>query len=133
MPWKGCGQKRALLKLSLAWVICCCLSGSVYNRSLDNDQVTLLFDEVVPQPPEDLPVLELEFSYVMQEGLDGFYRSTYHCKFGLLNCSGTSNGNDGAGQPFLLHRCHHAWRLVAVVRPVLLLLCQPVARHDSVH
>lgn len=51
-------------------------AGSVHNTT-DYQQVILLFDEAVPATPEHHVVLVMEYSYTLQEGLDGFYRSTY--------------------------------------------------------
>jgi len=50
--------------------------GKVLQTNEQLQQVILQFPEAVPQPPLQ-PVLLLEFSYNLQEGLDGFYRSSF--------------------------------------------------------
>ena len=52
------------------------LAGSVRSSNKTSQQVILQFPQVVPMHGQ-VPVLRLQFSYPLQEGLDGFYRSSY--------------------------------------------------------
>jgi hypothetical protein len=75
-----------------AW--CCCVpaGGISSNSSRRHQQVILQFPAALPLPPLQ-PVLRLEFSYPLVEGLDGFYRSSFigkqsqvHLLHSMLQC-----------------------------------------------
>lgn len=55
---------------------CHCVTGSVRNVSKQFEQLILQFAAAVPPSPMQ-PVLVITFSYTLQEGLDGFYRSSF--------------------------------------------------------
>jgi hypothetical protein len=55
---------------------CCVHAGTVRSSNKTSQQVILQFPQAVPVQPS-VPVLRLQFSYKLQEGLDGFYRSSY--------------------------------------------------------
>ena len=52
------------------------LAGSIRSSNKTSQQVVLQFPQALPKQPQ-VPVLRLVFSYTLQEGLDGFYRSSY--------------------------------------------------------
>eukprot|EP00775_Hariotina_reticulata_P008601 gene8601-8782_t len=52
------------------------VTGKVHHTDEQLQQVILQFPEAIPQLPLQ-PMLLLEFSYNLQEGLDGFYRSSF--------------------------------------------------------
>jgi hypothetical protein len=54
----------------------------VYPSSKEYQQLVLHFDKALPLAPVK-PVLQLNFTYTLQEGLDGFYRSSYIGKQGM--------------------------------------------------
>lgn len=51
------------------------IPGTLYNAT-EYEQVVFKFNEAVPLAPADV-TLRIEFSYELQEALDGFYRSSY--------------------------------------------------------
>lgn len=51
-------------------------AGTVRSSNKTSQQVILQFPQAVPMQPL-VPVLRLQFSYKLKEGLDGFYRSSY--------------------------------------------------------
>lgn len=55
---------------------CVWFAGSVLSSNKTSQQVILQFPQVLPLQPL-VPVLRLQFSYPLLEGLDGFYRSSY--------------------------------------------------------
>jgi hypothetical protein len=75
---------RSTLKLvaccfASAQTVClfsCMPAGTVRSSNKTSQQVILQFPQAVPTQPL-VPVLRLQFSYKLQEGLDGFYRSSY--------------------------------------------------------
>lgn len=62
-------------------------AGSVRSSNKTSQQVVLQFPHALPRAPL-VPVLRLKFSYKLQEGLDGFYRSSYigRCGCGSILC-----------------------------------------------
>jgi hypothetical protein len=56
------------------------LPGRLYSSNDTSEQLVLAFVEAVP-PPEEQPWLVMHFTYTLEEGLDGFYRSTYLCEW----------------------------------------------------
>jgi hypothetical protein len=51
--------------------------GTLHNTTKSHQQVTLLFPEALPLGTDAAPVLLLNFTYFLVEGLDGFYLSQY--------------------------------------------------------
>lgn len=57
-------------------LICRHAAGSVRSSNRTSQQVILQFPQDLPMHGQ-VPVVRLQFSYALQEGLDGFYRSSY--------------------------------------------------------